>query len=339
VTGRRSIAVRATATAAVAVALTAGAACSGSKPSGSAPDAAPVPTTTEASIAGTSIGGPETAPEAASSTPPGAPRYAVGTTERTFVDTSRDRTLHTIIHYPAVGAAGSTGDQPAPGSFPLVLMAHGYQLPAGGYERLLDSVAAAGFVVAAPAFPHTSAEYGDGQRSDLVNQPADLSFVADEVIALSAQQPGPLPTIADPSRIGVMGHSDGGLTAAAWAYGDRFYDPRAAAVVDMAAGIGLLPGPFFGVQSPPLLIIHATADGTYPNSVSLFDSAPAGTPTYLLTIEGGSHLGPYMYDTPVPEVTQVVVDFLDAHLLGDDAALERLRADGDHPGVTSIRER
>jgi predicted dienelactone hydrolase len=217
-------------------------------------------------------------------------------------------------------------------------MAHGYRLPAAGYERILDRVTAAGYIVAAPTFPHTS-EQGDGDRRDIVNQPADLTFVLDAVADLASRSPGILPAMADPARVAALGHSDGGLTVSAWAYNNSFRDRRVACAVVMTGGVGLFPGTYFPPDSPPLLAIHATGDETnpYSASVKLFDLVPTGTPRYLLTVEGGSHLGPYMFDTALPEIGQVVVDFLDAYLVGDANAGRRLSVDGNRPGVVALR--
>src|SRR5947209_8872423 len=115
-------------------------------------------------------------------------------------------------------------------------MAHGFRLPAGGYERILDAVSAAGYIVAAPAFPHTSAERGDGDRSDIVNQPADLSFVLDAVSGFAQQNPDQLPPVANPSRVAALGHSDGGLTVSAWAYNNSYRDRRVVSAVVMTGG-------------------------------------------------------------------------------------------------------
>lgn len=265
----------------------------------------------------------------------------MGTISADLTDTNRQRTLHTIIHFPAVGAVGQPGTEPAHGAFPLVVMAHGFRLPASGYERILTMITAAGFLVAAPAFPHTSAESGQGDRTDILNQPADLSFVVDAVNALAARQPPTLPPVADPARVVAMGHSDGGLTVSAWAYDNLYRDRRVAAAVEMSGGMALFPGTYFAADSPPLLAIHATDDETnpYSASVGLFNAVPAGIPTFLLTIEGGSHLGPYMYDTARADVAQVIIDFLDGYFLGDPGGRQRMLADADHPGQLQLRSR
>jgi predicted dienelactone hydrolase len=269
----------------------------------------------------------------------GLPHYAVGTVLRDFIDTNRRRTLHTIVHFPAKGPAAQVEVEPADGPFPLVLMAHGYRLPAGGYERILDMVTAAGYIVAAPAFPHTSAERGDGNRGDIVNQPADLSFLVDAVTKEAKHQPRLLPAVADPARVAALGHSDGGLTVSAWAYNNIFRDRRVAAAVVMAGGMALFSGTYFAPDSPPLLAIHARADQTnpYSSSINLFNAVPAGIPRFLMSVDGGSHLGPYMYDTAMPEVGQVIVDFLDGYFLGDAGARQRLVTDANHPGRTALQ--
>ena len=292
--------------------------------------AAVAPSSTASSVTSTTS---TTTATTTSSPHDGNPHYAVGTTVVDLVDNKRGRTLHTIIHFPA-----KAGNEPAAGSFPLVLMAHGFRLPAGGYERTLGTVTAAGYIVAAPAFPHTSAER-DGNRSDIVNQPADLSFVADAVIDLATHQPGRVPPVADPNRVAALGHSDGGITVLAWGYDDAYRDRRVAAVVSMAGAIAFFRGTYFAADSPPLLVMHATGDQTnpYSASVNVFNRVPPGIPHYMVTIAGGSHLGPYMYDTALPEVGQVIVDFLDAYFLGQAGARQRLVSDGDRPGVTTIR--
>jgi dienelactone hydrolase len=269
----------------------------------------------------------------------GTPRFAVGTITHDFVDPVRKRTLYTFVHFPAKGVPGQPGSAPAKGAFPLALMAHGFRLPAAGYERTLRTVTADGYIVVAPAFPHTSAERGDGDRGDITNQPADLSFLIGAVVDLTRQQPGLLPPVADTGRVAALGHSDGGLTVSAWAYNGSFRDRRVAAAVVMAAGTGLFPGTYFAPDSPPLLAMHATGDETSPYSASqrLFDSIPAGIPRFLLTIMGGSHLGPYMFESALPDVGQVAVDFLDGYFLGNPTARLRLLADGNHPGTTSLQ--
>jgi hypothetical protein len=46
-----------------------------------------------------------------------------------------------------------------------------------------------------------------------------------------------------------------------------------------------------------------------------------------------------MYDTAMPEVGQVIVDFLDGYFLKDAGARQRLPTDADHPGITTLRSK
>jgi predicted dienelactone hydrolase len=187
-------------------------------------------------------------------------------------------------------------------------------------------------VVAAPDFPHTSSNGGDGNRGDIVNQPADLVAVLDAIVAGAVPE---VPAIAHPDRVAVMGHSDGGLTVSALAFNTQYRDPRIAAAVVMTGGRALFPGSYFAPGSPPLLAVHGTADETNPisASVSLWRDLPAGIPGYLVRIDGGSHLGPYLFDTGLPALGEVVADFLDAHLVpsidrhADEGAVTRLERD------------
>ena len=277
-----------------------------------------------------------TVPEA----PTGQRRHPVGVIERAFVDPARGRTLPVRILYPARGTVATApgGEVPtaadappsAAGPFPLVLFAHGYRLPADGYDRLLAATAAHGYVVAAPDFPGTSSRSGTGNRSDLTNQPADLSFVADQVVALGGSAPDgtggppPVPAIAHPDRIAVAGHSDGGLTATALAYNRTYRDPRVAAAASFTGGIGLFGGAYDAADPPPLLLVHGTGDGTNPFSASVGARDALATPSWLVAVDGGDHIGPYMFGTGRPDLGDALADFLDGSLQGDPTGLDRL---------------
>lgn len=318
--------------------------------------AAPASTTTATAAAPIT---PTTTPTSAGSTPTTAstatteapapdrrPGAAVATTHRTFVDAARNRTLTTTIYYPSADppSTRSLGTLPAEApadaapvaeAVPLVLMVHGYLLPGDGYERLMKTVASAGYVVAAPELPHTTAHGGDGRRSDLTNQPADLSFVADQVIA--AGPAGGVPAIRDPRRIAVVGHSDGGLTATALGYGQQFRDLRVVAVVSLTGGVALFPGAFFtGTDLPALLAVHARDDSTnpYPASTNLFASVPVGRARFLLTIDSGGHIDPYMFATGRVEIGDAIAAFLDLTMANDPAAAPRLGHVATMPGLS-----
>lgn len=314
-------------------------------PSGKA--AAPGDPTTDATTTPTSA--PVEAPTGTAVPVVEGRRHGVGVIERTFVDEARGRTLRTRILYPTDEASTPGADPPvavpdaapADGSFPLVLFAHGYVLPADGYDRMLATAASHGYVVAAPDFPGTSGRGGTGNRSDIVNQPADLTVVADEVIALGTDRSGdaPVPAIAHPDRLAVAGHSDGGLTATAFAYNPTYRDPRVVSAASFTGGTGLFPGRYDTNDPPPLLAVHGTADTTNGFSQSEAALRQLAAPTeVLVAVDGGDHIGPYMFGSGRADLGDVLAGFLDATVGGDPSGLTRLRAVVDAAADLELRQ-
>lgn len=280
--------------------------------------------------------------------------FAVGLRVIRLVDTSRTielpdgetepRTLVTYVRYPALGTPGETDVYNAPaasidGPFPLVVFGHGFDVTPALYARLLQSWARAGYVVAAPVFPLENANAPGGpNESDLVNQPADMSFVISRMLAISAAATGPLAGLVEPTRIAVTGQSDGGDTALAVAY-DRYYrDPRVtAAVILSGAEIPGVGGFTYPPGSPPLLATQGTADTVNPPSATEAFFERARRPKYLLDLLGAAHLPPYSYQQPqLGIVERVTIAFLNAYLKHRPGALERLVSLGDVPGTASM---
>jgi dienelactone hydrolase len=302
--------------------------------------------------------GTSSGPRPGGSTGPAArPRpssFAVGLSVLHLVDTSRtitllngvteSRPLLTEVRYPALGAPGGSELTDAPaasayGPFPLVVFGHGFDLTPAAYAGLLRSWVRAGYVVAAPVFPLENADSPDGpERSDLTNQPADMSFVISAVLAASSADSGPLAGLVDPARIAVAGHSDGGDTALALAYTSLYRDPRVDAAVILSGA--LLPGvggTAFPAGSPPLLAVQGTADTINPPSATAAFFAQARRPKYLLSLPGAEHLPPYTEEQPqLSIVERVTRAFLDGYLKGETAAVGRLAALGNVPGKASL---
>lgn len=217
----------------------------------------------------------------------------------------------------------------------MIVFAHGYGLLPATYRRLLDAWAYAGYVVAAPIFPLTNADAPGGpNESDLINQPRDVSFVISRLIALSALTRGVLAGRIDPTRIAVAGQSDGGVTALAAAYDQRFRDPRIRAAIVMSgarlSGMGAFPR-----RGPPLLAVQGTDDTiNAPATTEAYFSA-ARRPKYLVWLLGAEHLPPYTGEEPQLRVVErLTLAFLGHYLLRRPLAAFLTAA--QQPGITRL---
>jgi dienelactone hydrolase len=238
-----------------------------------------------------------------------------------------DRPLPTTVWYPAQGTAGGSahsGAAPASGRFPLVLLSHGLT----GLPAYLAAVgtrwAAAGFVVAAPAYPHTRYGAPHFDVTDVANQPADASYVITQVLASD-------PAHVDPAAIAAAGHSAGGYTTTGLLSSHR--DPRLRAAIVIAGA--LLGGAYTG-PATPVLFVHGDADQTvsYPSGGRpAYDALP--WPKAFLTVVGGDH-GKYLAagNRGFDQMIATTTDFLRWALYGDSAAKDRLSRDATAAGIT-----
>jgi predicted dienelactone hydrolase len=287
-----------------------------------------------------------TAPEAPATTvPPAAAPTGVGEINVDFVDSTRptvdqgqtissSRNLPTLVMYPAVGPSGdnqAVGAPAARGPWPLIVFAHGYAVTALTYVHLLHNWAAAGFVVAAPAFPLQTAG-GPLDEADLANEPADISAVIGGLLQQSASGSGPLAHLIDGAHIAVAGHSDGAVAALATAFGRE--DTRIGPVICMSGAARA------GIPHPdarhPLLIVQGNSDDidSPDNAYQVYNDA--GAPRVYLDLLGAGHLPPIADDTPWrPVVESVTLAFL-RHYFGQGGTIAALAAAGTHPGVSII---
>ncbi len=284
-----------------------------------------------------------TVPEATTTAPTSAPpvglddleEFAVGSRTIELVDPSRptaadedrglperpDRTLPVLLLYPAAGNVSTPtelveGAPVADGIFPLIVFSHGVTATGPVYAGRLREWARAGYVVAAPTFPLSSG--AGGTLSDYVNQPADVSFVIDELLSLPADDP--LRGRVDPEGIAAAGHSLGAITTLGVSLNSCCDDDRLKAAIAISGlRLPFPDGDFEDLSGVPLLAIHGGADQTVPVSGSdaLFVEAP-GPVAYLRIPEGG-HSDILVADGAL--IDQVVIAFLDAHVRGDPTGL------------------
>lgn len=283
------------------------------------------------SSSGSPDAGASGAPAASSSSvaTPARP-FGVVTATETFVDTTRptrdaegnelapDRTLLTDVYVPE-----------GPGPFPLIVFSHGAQGHPRKFTELLRSWAQAGYVVAAPRFPLTSDEADPFVLGDVVNQPADVSFVISRALETVP--------VADPARIGVAGLSLGGVTTYGVAFHDCCRDDRIDAVIVMSGARLPFGGGEYDFTGLPFLLLHGTADPLIPYAEAEAAYAAMAAPKYFVTLQDGSHAPPYE-NTPSPHdevVARVTLDFWDAYLLGDDGAEARIMTDAAVAGIAS----
>lgn len=280
-------------------------------------------------------------------TPPGGERPVVQPWNQTFVDASRTtpagattpelprRTLVTTMYRP-------TGKGP----FPLIVFSHGSNGHPDKFTQLLGAWAAAGYVVAAPAFPRTNSRVPQDEQvvGDVAQQPADVSFVIDQMLRLNRSRKSRLHGAIDPKRIGAGGVSLGGATTYGVTFADCCRDRRirAAEVLD---GIVLPVGDGQGEMRldghVPLLIAHSDTDPVLPYSGAQQTFAAAAPPVWFVSLHGASHATQWQDEpTPYDQIAiAVTTDFWNATLGGRARAFTRLERDASVPGLSSIQVR
>lgn len=195
-------------------------------------------------------------------------------------DVARDRSLPTRLWWPE-GVAGP---------LPLVVQSHGYLGNRNGGAYLARDLARRGYVVAAATHPKTTLlAHGGARIDDVTEQPGDVSFVIDWL--LDERFPGPPHPRIDPSRIAVMGHSLGGLTAVLAAFDPHLRDRRIRAAISIGGPLAMFEPRFFASAAVPLLMIAGSFDVVVDyrrHALATFGMAPDET---LVLIAGASHVG------------------------------------------------
>jgi fermentation-respiration switch protein FrsA (DUF1100 family) len=234
------------------------------------------------------------------------------TTRKLSFSRGADRPLPTTVWYPKAG-----------GPYPLILFSHGLGGRPQDYAELLTAWAQAGFVVAAPAYPHTAAGVREFNVLDVLNQPADGSEVITETL-------GRLGDRIDPQRIAASGHSAGAITTLGM-FTSRDDRLRAGLVL---AGRQIVVSPYSGAAAP-LLFVHGKRDDTvaYADGRAAYDAVR--WPKAFLTITDGGHL-PTGSELDVVAATST--DFWRWSLYGDRSARSRLPGDATRGGLATLTD-
>ena len=121
---------------------------------------------------------------------------------------TRDPSITATLHGKAVRDAAPLTTR---GTFPLVIISHGYPGNRFLMSHLGENLASKGFVVV--SIDHRDSTYDDQKSfgSTLYNRPFDQLFVLNEIARLGKPQSGSfLAGIIDDSRVGLVGYSMGG---------------------------------------------------------------------------------------------------------------------------------
>lgn len=276
--------------------------------------------------------------------------HGVTTRQLTLVDTSRptpegaggpaeaSRTIGVWLTLPEVD-----------GPVPLVVFSHGMAGHPRKFEQLARTWAEAGYAVAAPAFPRSNADAQSsfGNVYDVANQPGDVSFVLDELLAMSADPTSDLAGRFDPTRIGAAGLSAGGWTTYRVAVDPTTRDPRIVAAIAMSAPGQLGAGGITTTTPVPVLVMHGDRDPLVVPASVVATYESLSPPKRLVTLLGAGHAGEFedpedALEPKVPGqdelIATVTVAFWDRYLLGDATAEARIATAGNQPALAAYQE-
>jgi predicted dienelactone hydrolase len=251
--------------------------------------------------------------------------YGVGVQRMSFTKQSvtmpeQQRVLLTEIWYPGPPGTGPTGHSPgglmnAPFAdgvdhLPLVMFSHGscgYQEQSVSFTSVLASY---GFVVAAPPHPgNTTSDCFAGlntpeaEADSLANRPADIMFVIDSLLDLNADPASFFYGAIDPNRIGMSGHSFGGLTTLLVSA----MDSRVIAGLAMAPAAQGFEDQISSIHVPMMTEV-GTLDSLRPQATLTYSLLDA--PRYLVEIDDMTHAA---FADFCPDCTSTTLTLAEAH--------------------------
>lgn len=219
--------------------------------------------------------------------------FKIGEAEFDWVDETRstpangdfqgapNRSLPTRIWYP-LGFQGQS---------PLIIYSHGFRSDREGGAYIAKHLASHGYVVASARFPLSNgAAPGGSTIEDTRNQPGDVSFIIDQMLALSGDTK-PFAASLTPNEIGAIGLSLGGLTTTLTTFHPELRDPRIKAAVSMAGPADVFGPDFFTYSDAAYLVISGTEDAIVPHKTNAAPMPNKLSSGGLLEIQGGTHAG------------------------------------------------
>lgn len=186
-------------------------------------------------------------------------------------------------------------DQQPP--MPLVMYSHGMM---GNFDEgvhYAELFASHGYIFVAPNFPLTNMSNGQqADSTDVVNQPADISFLIDLILARNTDPNDPLYGRINAEQIVAMGLSLGGMTTHMLGYDPARLDGRIAAAIAIAAPSEMFSAKYFASRSIPYLAIASPDDSFISYTANALPVLSKIAQSALVTIDGGSHTG-YAYQS------------------------------------------
>ncbi|HEY8548084.1 MAG TPA: hypothetical protein VIL36_23665 [Acidimicrobiales bacterium] len=233
-------------------------------------------------------------------------------------------------------APDDTDTPPAEGPFPLLVFAHGWNGSGPSLLGPAERWARAGYVVALPTFPLS--REGIATDVDMVNQPGDVSFVIDTLLARSDDPDDRLAGLVDAGRIAVGGHSLGSATVFGF-QNDCCHDDRVRAIVAISGGPApYSTGTYDAAFATPMLLVHGRKDPGVPVAISeaVFQQTPGRMD--LLLFDEGDHTSLFGGEDGLL-LDRVTVAWLDRELGIDDAATDGLEEEVAASGRGSLRSK
>lgn len=219
-------------------------------------------------------------------------------TKDSVVDPGTDRVLDTAVWYPTTPGAGpidgffgAVVDAPIDGSggpYPVLMFSHGSCGYTAQSTFLTALLASRGYIVVAP--PHPGNTLFDGIPAcstpqaliaSAAERPTDVTFALDQMLAENANPTSDFYGLLDPTRIGMSGHSFGGLTT----YIVAQQDARFGMALPMAPAAQFNQN---GVTIPSLLML-SELDSYVDNDANRVAYANSSAPKYLVEIQNTGH--------------------------------------------------